>query len=95
MLSWAFFIIVLDFIMLFQLMQCQCLSTSTIIVLVGLAVAGIAIIIRTLVKMKQGTREKLGQELHKLRNDNKELLERIADIREKEIMKRSDGEDLI
>ena len=96
MISWAFFIIVLDLILVFQLLQCNCLSTApTIASVIGIGLGGLAIIIRTLVKIKQGTREKLGQELQKLRDENKELLERIADFREKEIIERADGENLI
>ncbi|MCD6501112.1 hypothetical protein J7L01_00790 [bacterium] len=96
MISWAFFIIVLDLILVFQLLQCDCLLTApTIAIVIGIGLGGLAIIIRTLVKIKQGTREKLGQELQKLRDENKELLERIADFREKEIIERADGENLI
>jgi len=86
MLPWAFFILVLDIILVFQLFQCSCFTTTNAIVLAGIAIACVGIVIRTVVKTKARTREKMTQELRQLRNENKALLERIADIREKEII---------
>ena len=44
--------------------------------------------------MKAGRYEKLDKELSSMRGENKELLERIADIREQQIIERTD-KDLI
>ncbi len=79
MLSWAFFIIVLDIILALLLLQCRCLNATTIVALAGFGVAGIGIIVQTLSKIKAGTREKMAQELRQLRNENKELLQRLAE----------------
>jgi len=92
-LSWAFFIIVLDAILLFLLFQCGCVSTPALIALAGILASSVAIIIRTLAKIKAGTREKMAQELRQLRGENKELLERLAEIRQKQVEDRLGGNE--
>jgi len=94
MIPWALFILVIDILMFASILNCSCEMTWPIILCVATAVGAFGIIIRTISKIKAGRYEKLNQELSNMRSENKELLERIADIREQQIMERTD-KDLI
>ena len=92
MIAWAIAILILDAVLFFELTGCDCMNTASIIVAVGIGIVGLAILIRTLVKIKAGRFEEMKSELKDLRGENKELLEKIASIRERQIMDRTDSD---
>ena len=94
MIQWAILILLLDIVLFFQLRSCACFNTPTAIVTGCIAIGALGILIRTYRKIKAGQREKLSQKLESLEDQNRELLERIASIREKQIMDMTD-EDLV
>jgi len=93
MIPWAIIILILDVVLYFLLRSCQCINTAAYIVIFGIAIAVIGILIRIYRKTKRREFEKLTEKVESLRSENKELLERIAAIREREILERT-GEDL-
>jgi hypothetical protein len=92
MVPWVFLILLLDIVLITQVLYCaDCTNQVPMIILgVGIAISAGAILIRTLRKMKMGRIEQMGRDLESLRSENKELLARIASIREREIMQRTD-----
>ena len=92
MLPWTFIILLLDIVLMTQIAYCvDCENKVPMLILsAGIALSSIAVFIRTYRKMKQGRIEQMGKDLDALRDENKELLARIAAIREREIMQRTD-----
>ena len=96
MITWAFCILILDallFVTIFKLGTADS-KTAAIILSAGIAICAAGILIRTWAKIREGRFEKLSNELSAVRSENKELFERIATIRERQIIERTD-EDLV
>jgi hypothetical protein len=92
MFPWVFIIFLLDIALVFQIAYCaDCESKIPMLIIgAGIALSSIAAFIRMFRKMKQGRLEQMSKDLDALRSENKELLARLADIREREIMQRTD-----
>ncbi len=94
MLIWAFAILLMDILLFVHLLPDGSAGNYTYFLCAGIAVCAIAVIIRTITRIKAGRFEKLDEELKEMRGENKELLGRIGSLREQEIINRTD-KDLI
>ena len=96
MIPWAFCILILDallFVSMFKVGPGGSLAIP-IVLSISIAIAAAGILIRTYTKIRQGRFEQLSDELSVARDETKELFERIASIRERQVMERTD-EDLV
>ncbi len=94
MITWALIIFILDAILYYSLVSGKCGQQCSLFFCIGIAVAALGILIRTFVKIRAGRFEQMDKELRRMKDDNKELLERISNIREQQIIDRTD-KDLI
>jgi len=94
MISWAVAILILDALLYISIVTGRAVPTSTLFFCIGIALINVIIIIRTIKKIKAGRFEKLNSELRDIKSENKELLGRISNLREQQILDRTD-EDLV
>jgi len=94
MIFWAIIIIILDALLYTYLISGNCSQNCWLFFCVGIAVAALGILFRTFVKMRAGRFEQLQEELNDTRQENDELMERISNLREQQIMSRTD-KDLV
>lgn len=94
MIIWAIIILILDVILYYNLVSGSCGKSCSIVFCVGIAIASLGIILRTILKIREGRFELLNEELRQTKVDNKELLERISNLREQQIISRTD-KDLV
>jgi len=96
MVPWLVLVLIFDALLIVGVIfsSCQCNTVQQLILTIGIALASVIGLIRVFLKVKEGHKEKLSTEVNDLRKENKELLERIAAIREKQINERTD-QDLV
>jgi len=94
MVPWTILILFSDIALFALLAQSRSLTIALVVLIVAIALGCVGIFFRIRAKVKQGKLERMHIELDELKKENKELLERIAGLREREILSKT-NEDLV
>jgi hypothetical protein len=94
MVIWAIIILVLDALLYASMVSNGRGWDCSIYFCIGIAIAALGILVRTLMKIRAGRFEQLNEELKRAKSDNKELIERISNLREQQVIERTD-KDLV